>query len=331
MSRQRRRTAVAAAALAAFPALLAAQTRAPRAVPRFGVDVDVVNLSVTVADARRKHVTGLESRDFTVLEDGVPQQLTVFDRQNVPLQVAILVDSSLSMQPRMPAVQAAALHLVNALRPQDTARVVQFNHRHAVVQDFTADHALLAEAVRSIRAEGATGLYNAVYVSLRDLAKSKGDAGRRAVVVLSDGADTTSLLSDDQVLDAARRAEVTVYAVGLGISDAGSPIAAADTSRARFFLTRLAGETGGEAFFPRSIDELDGVYSRIAEELSMQYSLGYVSSNGLRDGKWRKVSVHSPRGAVIRHRAGYYAARVRTARTAAVPPAATFVAAGGRQ
>ena len=329
MSGQRRRTAVLAAAAAAFPALLTAQVRAPHALPSFGVDVDVVNLSVTVADARRKHITGLESRDFMVLEDGVRQELTVFDRQNVPLQVAVLVDASLSMQPRMAAVQAAALRLIHALRPQDAARVVQFNHRHAIVQDFTADHALLEAAVRSIRPEGATGLYNAIYVSLRDLVKSKGDeVRRRAVVVLSDGADTTSLLSDDQVLDAARRAEVTIYAVGLGIAGTPSPVTSPDASQARFFLSRLAAETGGEAFFPRSIDELDGVYGRIAEELSMQYSLGYVSSNGLRDGKWRKVIVQSPRGAVFRHRAGSYAARVRAARTAAIPRATAVVAAG---
>jgi VWFA-related protein len=327
MSRQVR-TAVLAAVAAGLPALLSAQAKAPNALPRFGVAVDVVNLSVTVADAGRKLVTGLESRDFTVLEDGVPQELTVFDRQSVPLQVAILVDASLSMQPRMPAVQAAALRLVHALRPQDAARVVQFNHRQAIVQDFTADQRLLEAAVRSIRPEGATSLYNAIYVSLRTLERSKGgDVRRRAVVVLSDGADTTSLLSDDQVLDAARRAEVTVYTVGLGIGDA-SPVSSPEASRARFFLNRLASETGGEAFFPKSIDELDGVYGRIAEELSLQYSLGYVSSNGRRDGKWRKVNVHSPRAAVIRHRSGYYAARARGARTTAVPPAAAVVAAG---
>jgi Ca-activated chloride channel family protein len=330
MSRQVR-TAVLAAVAGGLPALLSAQAKAPHALPRFGAAVDVVNLSVTVADADRKHVTGLESRDFRVLEDGVPQELTVFDRQSVPLQVAILVDASLSMQPRMPAVQAAALRLVHALRPQDTARVVQFNHRQAIVQDFTGDQALLETAVRSIRPEGATSLYNAIYVSLRSLEKSKGeDPRRRAVVVLSDGADTTSLLSDDQVLDAARRAEVTIYAVGLGIADAALSVAGPDASRARFFLNRLATESGGEAFFPRSMDELDGVYGRIAEELSMQYSLGYVSSNGLRDGKWRRVTVQAPRGAVIRHRAGYYAARARAPRTASasVPRVSTVVAGG---
>ena len=329
MGNGRRTAGIVVAAAAAFPALLAAQVNGTRALPRFGVDVEVVNLSVSVADAHRKHVTGLVSQDFTILEDGVPQQVTVFDQQNVPLSVAILIDASLSMQPRMSVVQAAALRLVRALRPQDSARVVQFNHRHVVVQDFTSDHGLLETAVRAIRPEGATGLYNAIYVSLRDLARTRDDdLRRRAVVVLSDGADTTSLLSDDQVLDAARRAEVTVYAVGLGIADASPLAASPDASRARFFLSRLATETGGEAFFPHSIDEIDGVYGRIAEELSMQYSLGYVSSNGMRDGKWRRVIVQTPRAAVIRHRAGYYAARARAPRTAARPRASAVVAAG---
>jgi len=317
----RRRTAgIVIAAAAGFPTLLAAQVNASRALPRFGVDVEVVNLSVSVADAQRKHVTGLESRDFTILEDGIRQQVAVFEQQNVPLSVAILVDASLSMQPRMAVVQAAALRLVHALRPQDSARVVQFNHRHSVVQEFTSDHALLEAAVRAIKPEGATGLYNAVYVSLRDLARIKdpSEMRKRALVLLSDGADTTSLLSDDQVLDAARRAEVTVYAVGLGVAETSHTVMSADSSRARFFLTRLAAETGGEAFFPRSISELDGVYGRIADELSSQYSLGYVSSNALRDGKWRRVIVQSPRGAIIRHRAGYYAARARAAAASAL-------------
>ena len=214
------------------------------------------------------------------------------------------------MQPSMAIVQGAALRLVHALRPMDSAQVVRFNHRHSVVQDFTSDHALLEAAIRSIRPEGATGLYNAVYLSLRDLARrtAAGEWHKSALAVLSDGADTTSLLSDDQVLDAARRAEVTVYAVGLGIAPSGGNTAD-ETGRARYFLTTLSGETGGQPFFPRGLSELDGVYDRIARELSTQYSLGYVSSNTRRDGKWRKVVVHSGRGGlVLRHRAGYYAA-----------------------
>ena len=318
MSNRKRTAGIVAATVVALPSLGAAQVRGG-ALPRFGIDVEVVNLAVSVADSRRKHVTGLERADFTILEDGVPQELTVFDQQDVPLSVAILIDSSLSMQPRMPVVQGAALRLVRALRPQDKARVVRFNQRHEIVQEFTSDHAVLETAVRSIRPEGATGLYNALYVSLRDLASSRGagEVRKRALVLLSDGADTTSLLSDDQVLDAARRAGVTVYAVGLGVA-AGS--VAGDTTRARYFLNALASQSGGEAFFPRELAELDGVYDRIARELSMQYSLGYVSSNAQRDGKWRRVVVHSARGAVVRHRAGYYAGKPQRTRAARPRP-----------
>jgi VWFA-related protein len=327
VSKGHRTAGIVAAAAFGLPALGAAQVATP-ARPRFGIDVEVVNLAVSVADSRRKHVTGLERADFTILEDGVPQEVTVFDQQDVPLSVAILIDSSLSMQPRMPVVQAAALRLVSALRPQDAARVVRFNQRHEIVQEFTSDRARLEGAVKSIRPEGATGLYNALYVSLRDLASGApdGEVRKRALVLLSDGADTTSLLSDDQVLDAARRAGVTVYAVGLGIA-AGSPVG--DASRARYFLTALASETGGEAFFPKELSELDGVYARIAQELSMQYSLGYVSSNAIRDGKWRRVVVHSARGAVVRHRAGYYAARPGRTRASRPPAPGDGAAASG--
>jgi Ca-activated chloride channel homolog len=325
------RTAALVASVAmGVPGWSAGQEGGGRALPRFGSDVDVVNLSVSVADSGRRYVTDLEKEDFTVLEDGVPQQVSVFDQQKAPVSVSILIDCSISMQPSMEIVQGAALRLVKALRPVDAAQIVRFNHRHMVVQDFTSDHGLLEAGIRSIRPEGATGLYNAVYLSLRDLARRPADAEmrKRAVVLLSDGADTASLLSDDQVLDAARRAEVTVYAVGLGIANAG-PNSFSDTSRARYFLTALAGETGGQIFFPRGLHELDGVYDRVARELSTQYSLGYVSSNARRDGKWRRVVVHSGRGGlVLRHRAGYFATAASRSR-AAVPGSEVTVAAAG--
>jgi Ca-activated chloride channel homolog len=316
-----RTAAVAAAVAMVLPDGGAAEEVGRRGLPRFGSDVEVVNLSVSVADTGRRYVTDLERQDFTVLEDGVPQQLSVFDQQQAPVAVSILIDCSLSMQPNMAIVQGAALRLLHALRPVDTAQIVRFNHRHEVVQDFTSDQGLLEAGIRSIRPDGATGLYNAVYLSLRDLARQPaGDELRkRAVVLLSDGADTTSLLSDDQVLDAARRAEVTVYAVGLGIA---TPAASSlvETNRARYFLTALTGVTGGQPFFPRGLGELDGVYDRIARELSTQYSLGYVSSNARRDGKWRKVVVHSGRGGlVLRHRAGYFASPATRSSAAPAP------------
>jgi Ca-activated chloride channel homolog len=330
----RHRTAALVAAVAmGVPSGSSGQEGSGRALPRFGSDVDVVNLSVSVADTRRQYVTDLEKQDFTVFEDGVPQQVSVFDQQQAPVSVSILIDCSLSMQPRMAIVQAAALRLVHALRPMDSAQVVRFNHRHSVVQEFTSDHALLEEAIRSIQPDGATGLYNAVYLSLRDLGRraAEGDLHKDALVLLSDGADTTSLLSDDQVLDAARRAAVTVYAVGLGITTADS---LSDTGHARYFLTALTGETGGQPFFPRGLSELDGVYDRIARELSTQYSLGYVSSNARRDGKWRRVVVHSGRGGlVLRHRAGYFASAAATGSRAGAPEmvrTATAVASSPR-
>ena len=315
--------ALVAAGALGVPSGSAGEESAARALPRFGTDVEVVNLSVSVADTGRQYVTDLGQKDFTILEDGVPQEVSVFDQQQAPVSVSILIDCSLSMQPNMAMVQAAALRLVRALRPADSAQIVRFNHRHMVVQDFTSDQALLEAGIRSIRPEGATGLYNAVYLSLKDLARQRATTGemrKRAVVLLSDGADTTSLLSDDQVIDAARRAEVTVYAVGLGIASVAN--LAADTGRARHFLTALTAETGGQPFFPRALAELDGVYDRISRELSTQYSLGYVSSNAARDGKWRKVVVHSARGGlVLRHRAGYFAGAAKRVRARLMPPA----------
>ena len=151
----------------------AGEDRVPRPLPRFGTDIEVVNLSVSVADTGRATSPTSSQQDFTVLEDGVRQELSVFDQQQAPVSVSILIDCSLSMQPCMAMVQAAALRLVHALRPMDSAQIVRFNHRHTVVQEFTSDQALLEAGIHSIRPEGATGLYNAVYLSLRDLARQQ--------------------------------------------------------------------------------------------------------------------------------------------------------------
>jgi VWFA-related protein len=290
--------------------LTSAQTPTQR-TPTFEVGIEVINLNVSVTDGRGRYVTDLVEKDFAVYEDGVRQELSLFTHENLPISLALLIDGSASMDEKLPTAQAAAARFVKTLRPQDLAQVVLFNDRAQVLQDYTADQTLLDSAIRRTVAAGPTALHNALYVTLKDLQKQKkaGELRRRAVVLLSDGEDTASLVSDDQVLDLARKTEINIYAISL------RPSRAADRDRQAFsqaahLLTALTRETGGQVHFPASLSELDAVYDRIAEELRTQYNLGYVSANTRKDGKWRRIVVRTPEreDLQIRHKLGYFAA-----------------------
>jgi Ca-activated chloride channel homolog len=291
----------------ALPAL--AQTRqAPP--PTFGVEIEVINLNVSVTDGRGHYVTDLSDKNFAVFEDGVRQELSLYTHENLPISLALLLDTSASMDEKLSTAQEAGARFIKTLRAQDLAQVTQFNERTSVLQDYTADHALLEGALRRTNASGPTALHNALYVTLRDLTKQKktGELRRRAIVLLSDGEDTASLVSDDQVIDLARKTEIAIYAISL------RPSRASDRERLEFsqavhLLTTLCRDTGGQLFMPSSISELDTVYDQIAEELRTQYNLGYVSSNKRRDGKWRRIVVRVPDRTelMVRHKLGYFA------------------------
>ncbi|MBI3932103.1 MAG: VWA domain-containing protein [Acidobacteria bacterium] len=299
----------AAAILVLLAARLAAQTPSPRP-PTFEVGIEVINLTVSVTDPRSRYVTDLADEDFTVFEDGVKQELTLFTHENLPISLALMIDTSASMDEKLEQAQMAAVRFVRTLRPQDRAQVVQFNDRDTVLQEFTADHEALETAVRRTHAAGPTALHNALYVALKSLAKEKkaGELRRRAIVLLSDGEDTASLVSDDQVIELARKTEIAIYSISLR-GRRPSDRERLAFSQAAHLLSVLARETGGQVYFPNSISELDTVYDRIAEELRTQYSLGYVSNNKRRDGKWRRIVVRtlSRDELQVRHKLGYYA------------------------
>ncbi len=302
-----RRLAMAVVALAAT---LAA---GPLLAQRFRVGVDLVSLSVTVTGPEGRYVTDLAQNEFEVFEDGVLQSVTFFSRTQMPVAAAILLDTSASMEEKLQTAQVAATGFVKRLRPQDVAEVIDFDSRVKTLQDFTGDIDALERAVRSTTAGGSTSLYNALYISIKTLrtveAPSPDEIRRQAVVVLSDGEDTSSLLGYEEVLDLAKRSETVIYAIGLR-----SP--RQETGRgfheAEFVLRQLAQETGGRVFFPETIAELPRIYDQIWEELSSQYSLGYSSSNPRRDGQWRRVVVRVTRQALqSRTKQGYYAPTAR--------------------
>ena len=277
--------------------------------PSFRTSVDVVSLNVTVSDADGRYLTDLDSDDFSVFEDGVKQDIRYFNRSNIPLALCLLIDSSASMEEKIATAQDAAIGFARRVRPQDLAELIDFDTRVTVTQGFTDKPEELEQAIRKTVAGGSTALYNAIYISLKELkkvqAKSQEEVRRQAIIVLSDGEDTSSLVSFDEVLDLAKRSETAIYTIGLRSRD--------DATRkgfkeADFVLRELAQQTGGRSFFSTRVDELAGVYDQISEELSSQYLIGYVSKNSRRDASWRRVVVRTSRpNANARTKLGYYA------------------------
>jgi VWFA-related protein len=302
--------ALATLLLLAAPLFAQAPRQTPTP-PTFGAGIEVINLTVSVTDGQGRYITALLDRDFAVFEDGVKQELSLFIHESLPISLTLMIDCSASMEEKLASAQAAAASFVKTLRPErDQAQVMQFNDRATVLQDFTSDTGLLDAAIRRTQASGPTFLYNALYIALKELARQKaaGELRRRAIVLLSDGEDTGSLVSDEQVLELARKAEIGVYAISLRPNRPRERERLA-FSQAAHILTALSRETGGQVHFPNSISELDAVYGRIAEELRTQYSLGYVSSNPRRDGKWRRIVVRTPTrdDLLLRYKLGYYA------------------------
>jgi Ca-activated chloride channel homolog len=300
-----RRTVAIALAVAALGLAVAAQDR-PQV---FRSGVAVVSLNVTVSDAQQRFVTDLEQSDFSVFEDGVEQELSYFSKINLPIALSLLIDTSASMEERLLVAQDAAAGFARRVRPEDVAQVVDFDSRVQVAQGFTNDNAALEKAIRATSSGGSTSLYNAVYIALKELAKvqvgSPTDVRRQAIVVLSDGEDTTSLVSFEEVMELAKRSETVIYTIGLQPRD----IAALRGFReAEFVLRQFAQETGGRSFFVQKAEELTGVYGQISNELSSQYTLAYQPKNAKRDGGWRRLQVQVARQNVtVRTKRGYYA------------------------
>ena len=278
--------------------------------PTLGTGIEIINLNLSVTDARSNFVVDLAQRDFAVFEDGIRQDLTLFTHENLPISMVLMIDCSASMEEKLRTAQSAAIRFTKTLRPQDLAQIVQFNDRATTLQPFTADLALLEAAIRRTEAAGPTALHNALYVALKDLTRDKraAELRRRAIVLLSDGEDTASLVSDEQVLELAKKSEINIYAISLRQNRPQDRMRQA-FSQAEYLVNALTRETGGRAYFPSSVGELDDVYDRVAEELRTLYSIGYVSSNARRDGKWRRIVVRVPEreGLTIRHKLGYYA------------------------
>jgi Ca-activated chloride channel family protein len=288
--------------------LIAALASTPSAQGTFKAAVDIVSLNVTAMDPSNHYVIDLDEKNFSVFEDGVKQDLSFFTRKQQAIAMSLLLDSSASMEDKLPTLQTAATNFVHRLKPSDLAQVIDFDSRVEIRQAFTSKQNELESAIQQTTAGGSTSLYNAIYISLKELAKIRAqgeeDVRRQALVLFSDGEDTSSLISFDEVLELAKRSETAIFTIALRGTDTQSK----GFHEAEFVMRQLAQETGGRAFFPAKIDDLNGVYSEIADELASQYTLGYSSRNSKRDGAWRRIVVQIDKPNVTpRTKRGYYA------------------------
>jgi len=304
--------AVSAAPVAAAAAPARSVDTGSASVFRSGVDL--VSLNVIVTDAKDKFVTGLTQKDFAVYEDGVQQDLTFFAAANVPLDLAILLDTSSSMSNRMETVQQAAIGFASHLRPGDRITVVSIKETARTLHPLDGDVNAACEAIRRTTASGGTALYNALYTTIKQMQKvhaaDDGDLRRQAIAVLTDGDDTASLVTFDDLLPVARQAGIAIYTIAMKSPFPLAGLAANNKyfSESEFAMKALAQETGARSFFPTDISQLAGVYGVITQELANQYAVGYTSNNPRQDGAFRRIVVRVTEPNVrTRTRSGYQA------------------------
>ena len=304
-----------AIALAVFPSIAAQQPAPPAGQPSFRSAIDVVSMSVTVTDSTNRYVTDLTEADFEIFEDGVKQDLTLFNRSHLPVALSLLIDTSSSMEDRMKIAQDAAIGFVRKLRPTDLGEIIGFDSRAEVLQKFTNDVPELEQAIKRTVAGGSTSMNNALYIALKGLKKvpvvREDEIRRQAIIMLSDGEDTSSLVTFDDVLDLARRSETAIYAIGLMQDQPGTQ--SKGFREATYSLRQLTTDTGGRAFFTPDTKALASVYGQIYDELSSQYTVGYTSKNPKRDGAWRRLVVRVSRPSLTaRTKLGYFAPTTQT-------------------
>lgn len=268
--------------------------------------VTEVDLYATVVDEHQRLVTNLQRQNFHISEDGVPQAISTFRREDVPISLAILVDNSGSMQAKRAAVNVAAVDLVRASNPQDESFIVNFSEQAFLDQDFTSDIGLLEKGLSHIDSRGGTALYDAVIAAADHLSK-EAKRPKQVILIITDGEDNSSTAT---LADTVRRIQALhgpiVYSIGLLFDeDRGQ------AHRARKALEELSNQTGGLAFFPRSLDQVDDIAKQVAEDIREQYILGYHPTRPVSEGGYRTIQVTATAPEygrlTVRTRTGYFA------------------------
>jgi Ca-activated chloride channel homolog len=271
---------------------------------KLNVDVDLVEVHVNVTDDHDRPIGNLTKSNFSLVEDRVLQDISVFKHEDLPVSLGLVIDNSRSIEPRKQRLDAAALSFVRKSNPEDETFIVHFDNEVRLDQDFTASIADLEKSLASATPFGQTAIYDALILALDHMENAKHQ--KRAILLITDGIDNSSTHTLAEAIDATKRAHVAVYTVGL-LSQSGG-------QQAEDALIEIAEASGGGAFFPQNVDQAHMVMERVARDLREQYTLGYFPTNPNRDGAWRSVRVEvtpplgfSPKAKLnANYRHGYY-------------------------
>jgi Ca-activated chloride channel family protein len=296
-------------AAATVVGLLAAIEVSGRADQVFRSGVEVVVLTATVQGGDGAYVGGLTRDDFRIYNEGAPQRIEFFSTDEVPIDLLLILDTSNSMSEGLRTSQRAALTLIDSLGTKDRAGIMTFGDRADLRQGFTEDRTRLRDAIAGLQVGGRTALYTSLYVALRQFSSVDASAPlrRRALVVLSDGEDTASLMTFDQVIDLARQLGVSIYTVVIRHNVMPAPVSQT-RAVSDYEMRAFATETGAQSFFLSAASDLESAYGRIATEIAHQYVLGFIPNPSRKAGTFSRVSVKVVRpGANVRVRTGYMA------------------------
>jgi Ca-activated chloride channel family protein len=266
------------------------------------VDVPVVLVNATVSDLKGRLVAGLEQQHFRLWENDVEQQLEYFSLEDMPVSVGLIFDATGSMADKLSAARNAATAFLKTSNPRDEYFLIEFSDRPKLVQDFTTDLSALQHHIFSASPHGLTPLFDAVHMGLEEMTSGKNT--KKALLIITDGEDNHSHYTFSDIREFAREHDAEIYAIGL-----------VDSLEGRRTISDIVETSGGRAFFPNSVNQLDDICSKIAIELKNQYLLGYRSNNESKDGRWRqiRVEVKPPKGLpplAVRARTGYYAPKI---------------------
>jgi len=307
--------------------LLLAQNPAPQHTPPPGelqkqgdknyvisVDTTLIQVPVSVHDKEGRPVNNLAKDQFQVFEDKVQQQIKLFVHEDVPISLGLVIDNSGSMRSKRERVNSAALSFVRESNPADESFIVNFDDSAYLEQDFTSSIGDLMDALDNLDTRGETALYDAVYLSLEKVVKD-GKRDSKALLLVTDGEDNTSKYKFEEVLKQLKESKVTLYAIGLleENDQRGGLFKPPPSKKAKQILEQFAESTGGVAYFPKSVDEVEEICKQIAHDLRNRYTLGYTPTNQKLDGSWRKVDVviNIPKNSASkvswRNKPGYYA------------------------
>ncbi len=289
--------------LSALAALAALSFSLPYAAAQFRSDTRLVVLHASVSDKKGKLLTDLNQKEFRIFENGQPQDVKIFRREDIPVSLGIIIDDSGSMMTKRARVETAALALVRASNPQDEVFIVNFNDEAFLDVPFTSDPKRMEQGLARIDSRGGTAMRDAVSMSL-DYANKEAKKDKKAILVITDGADNASGISLEKIVARANQSDAIVYAIGLFSEEEKR-----EASKAKRALNELTSATGGLAYYPKEVSEVQALAVEIAHDIRNQYTIAYTPTVQALDGSYRqiKVMVDAPGKPTVRTRTGYYA------------------------